>query len=156
MKKIFYMILIFTSCNTKKTDTAVSKEISGAGNENPETAAIQISSGCYRMIIDKDSAHMDLSVNGKEVSGDLNYKRFQKDSNKGSFNGTIDSNKLVAWYKFQSEGMISVRQVIFKLTDKGLAEGYGDLEVKGDTAYFKYPHTLTFEESHPFTKVDCK
>jgi len=154
MKKIVYLILIFASCNTKTKDVS---ESTGAENKSqmPEASSL-ISPGCYQMVIDKDTAMMDLSVNGKTVSGSLEYKRYEKDSNKGSFSGSIDSNKIIAWYKFQSEGMVSVRQVIFKITGNQFAEGYGDLDVKGDTAFFKYPHQLNYEENHPFIKAGCK
>lgn len=161
MKKIVvYSMLIMASCNAnKETGTSTTEEIKtdsivNAGDSAPKGEAV--SSGCYQMIIGKDSAMMNLLVNGNNVSGKLDYKRFEKDSNKGNFAGTIDNDKISAWYTFQSEGMVSVRQVVFKINGNTLSEGYGDIELKGDTAYFKFPNTLNYEANHPFTKVDCK
>ena len=113
-------------------------------------------SGCYEMIISKDSAFMNINSDQNMVSGNLEYKRFEKDSNKGNFTGTINENYIDIWYNFQSEGIISVRQIRFKIDGEKLLEGYGDVEQKGDTVYFKYPQTLKYEDDHPFTKVNCR
>jgi hypothetical protein len=154
MKTIaLYSLLFFASCNTNKE-----KEVStvNTNESNPETKSDKLSPGCYEMRIGKDSAIMNLSINGNNVSGKLDYKAFEKDGNKGKFSGMLDSNKITAWYTFESEGIVSVRQVVFKINGETLLEGYGDFEVTGDTAYFKYPHTLNFETNHPFNKVNCK
>lgn len=161
MKKIaLYSMLILASCNAnKETGTSTTEEIKTdtiVNGGNFATITETFSPGCYRMIIGKDSAMMNLSVSGSNVSGKLDYKRFEKDTNTGNFAGTIDSNKITAWYTFQSEGMVSVRQVVFKINGNTLSEGYGNIVLKGDTAYFKFPNTLNYEANHPFTKVDCK
>ena len=51
--------------------------------------------------------------------------------------------------------MVTVRQIVFKITGDKLAEAYGDVNASGDTAYFAYPHTLNYEEAHPFEKITC-
>ena len=121
----------------------------------PVYSKANLSPGCYRMIVGRDSAIMNLNLNGDSVTGTLQYNRFEKDDNAGNFAGKIDSSKVILWYKFQSEGVITVRQVIFKITGDKLAEGYGDVNAVGDTAYFTYPHTLNYEEAHPFEKITC-
>jgi len=151
-----YSVLIFTSCNTyKETSVLPANEIKTDAIENSSLYNSTITTGCYFMNIEKDSAMANFLVNNKNVSGKLEYKRFQKDSNTGHFAGTMDSSKINGWYTFQSEGMISVRQVIFKIHGNTFSEGYGDIELKGDTAYFAYPHTLNYEVNHPFQKVIC-
>ena len=122
----------------------------------PIYSKANLSFGCYRMIVDKDSAIMHLNLHeGDSVMGTLQYNRFEKDDNSGNFVGKVDSNKVVGWYKFQSEGVITVRQIVFKIVGDKLAEGYGDVGSTGDTAYFSYPHTLNYEENHPFEKINC-
>lgn len=131
-------------------------------NSTTETAKDSIYSkenlsfGCYRMIIGQDSALMKLELRGADsVVGMLQYNRFEKDDNTGLFVGKVDNNKVVGWYNFQSEGVITVRQVIFKIVGDKLAEGYGDVEASSDTAFFSYPQTLNYEEGHPFQKINC-
>lgn len=141
------IILLIASCNSetnKKAELPVGNNIS------------QINlPGCYEMSISKDTARMKINIDGNQVSGDLEYKRFEKDSNKGTFSGTFTEGIIDGWYNFQSEGLISVRQVIFKSEGEALLEGYGDVEQKGDTVYFKYPQTLKYEDDHPFKKITC-
>lgn len=145
------LTLAIGSCNTASRNEA-----------NPEQALTQpistvaaITPGCYRMIVGKDSATMNLSLQGDSVKGTLLYNRFEKDDNAGDFIAKVDSNKVIGWYKFQSEGVITVRQIIFKISGNKLAEAYGDVKATGDTAYFTYPHTLNYEEEHPFEKIAC-
>ena len=120
------------------------------------TAAPVTYAGCYEMIINKDSAYLQLTDSGYFYTGTLNYKRFEKDSNHGIVSLSKEKDHLSGWYTFQSEGMTSVRQIIFKAYDGKLAEGFGEIGVIGDSAFYKYPVTLQFEETHPFIKVNCR
>jgi len=112
--------------------------------------------GCYLMNIGKDTAKLHLEVEGIHVSGTLSYKRFEKDSNSGTIDGIIEGEKIKLWYRFASEGKISVREVYFKIVGGKLAEGYGDIGLRNDTAIFKYPSTLNYEEKHPYLKTACE
>ncbi|MEP7252717.1 MAG: hypothetical protein ABI683_10065 [Ginsengibacter sp.] len=160
----FSLALLFTACNSQpdkssaeadiqdSTSTTFDSSTSPAG----ETAMNSISSGCYLSIFKKDTAMLNLTVSGTDVSGDLNYSLYQKDKNKGSLKGTFQNELIVADYTFQAEGMTSVRQVAFKKSGDSLIEGYGDIEMKGDTARFKDVDHLKFHEDRPFAKTDCK
>lgn len=113
-------------------------------------------SGCYEMVIMGDSAFMNLVQNNDNLSGTLVYKRKEKDSNKGNVVLTKLNDRAEGYYTFQSEGRTSVRQIVFKINGDAFAEGYGNIEMKNDTAVLKYPHALNFEEKHTFNKVNCK
>ena len=47
-------------------------------------------------------------------------------------------------------------KLFIKTKANSFAEGYGDIKMNNDTAIFKYPHALNFEEKHPFNKVNCE
>lgn len=148
---IFPLALVMFGCGPNE-QTSDSSEPAKA----PIYSKANLTFGCYRMVVDKDSAIMQLNLRGADsVTGTLQYNRYEKDDNAGDFAGKLDSNKVIGWYKFQSEGIVTVRQVIFKIIGDKLAEGYGDLSTAGDTAYFAYPHTLNYEEMHPFQKISC-
>ncbi len=157
MKTSLLLLVLFISCNVNKEvkyDAAIKNPPDSVTSNSK--AIINLIPGCYQMIIDKDSALMNLSVVDKKVSGSLQYKRFEKDSNAGNFEGLIENNKISGWYRFQSEGVISVRQVVFKISGGGISEGYGDIALRNDTAYFKYPQALNFEEIHFYKNIPCK
>ncbi|MBO9570956.1 MAG: hypothetical protein J7497_01910 [Chitinophagaceae bacterium] len=110
-------------------------------------------SGCYRMIIKKDTAVMSLNSSGDSVSGSLSYHWFEKDHNDGTFKGIIKNDSLiVADYTFQSEGSTLVRQVVFKIKDSILQQGYGELIMKNDTSFLRDPVLAVFDTKNPFRK----
>ncbi len=156
MKKYFIVALVLFSCNgQQKTSSTASTgdqtKVETTGDNKP----VSISSGCYRMVIGKDTATMKLNLSGSSADGDLDYKRFEKDSNHGTFKGSIEGDKLIIWYNYSSEGMNTVRQTIFKISGESFSEGYGDVKQQHDTVLFSYPRTLSYEEKHPFTRVTC-
>jgi len=106
--------------------------------------------GCYEMTISGDTALMKIMQNNDFLTGTLMYKR------KGNVVLTKTNNRAEGYYTFQSEGKTSVRQMVFKIEKNSFAEGYGDIEMKKDTAIFKYSHALNFEEKHVFNHVICK
>jgi hypothetical protein len=109
--------------------------------------------GCYRMIIKKDTATMSLNRDGDDVTGSLNYNWFERDDNTGTFKGTIKNDSIiVANYTFQSEGVTSVRQVVFKIKDSVLLQGYGEQYMKNDTLWFRDASLAIFDTKHPFVK----
>ncbi len=158
MKKLFFVAIIgsmYISCGSATT-SETSKDTIEVKQEVPAASTtVDQLDGCYVMIIEKDSAHLKLEVNGSAVTGMLDYKRFEKDSNKGTIAGTVENDLIKIWYTFQSEGMVSVREVYLKIIGDKLAEGYGDVDMRNDSFYFKYPTTLRYEDKHPFLKVAC-
>jgi hypothetical protein len=156
--KIISLAIFFAGCNTEtktdvKKETTTGNDTSSISNKN---IADSSTSGCYQMIINKDTATLQINGRGEKYIGSLNYKRFQKDSNKGTVDLTKKDNKLRGWYSFQSEGTTSVREIEFKTMGDKVAEAYGDIGMRNDTAYYKYPAALMFEEKHPFNKVNCR
>ena len=143
---LFIVTALFSNCNSNNK----SKQI----NITADTT-LTITTGCYRTTIEKDTAELQLTINGNLVSGNLQYKRFEKDDNKGTFTGIIEHNTIKAWYSYQSEGKTSVKEVFFKIEKDKLAEGYGDVKMRNDSFVFMYPATLRYEDGHPYLKVNC-
>ena len=162
MKKILIasaFLLILNACNNTSDNTDLKKEpVAEIIQDTVVTpVATAYSAGCYMMVISKDTAFMHLDDSTGFLSGHLMYKRFEKDSNKGVVTLSPEQDgKMHGWYNFASEGTQSVREIIFKVTDSTMAEGYGDVKMKGDTIVYKYPTVIKFEEKHPFKKRDCK
>lgn len=148
---LMFFLSYFISC-TNPSDS----QSSGAVDSTANAVQFRPVDGCYRMVIERDTAEMKLAVNGVQVSGDLFYNPFEKDGSFGKFKGVFKDSIISAWFTFESEGMISHREVIFKVAGEKIIEGYGDIEVSNDSAWFKYPQSLKFEDDHPFEKIDCK
>ena len=139
---------------------ACSETVKEKKETTPDTAVTVVTpasfDGCYEMIISGDTASLNIKQNNETLSGSLIYNRKGKDRNNGNVVLTKNNDRVEGYYTFQSEGQNSVRQIILKIIGSSFAEGYGDIEMKNDTAVFKYPHALNFEEKHAFKKVNCK
>ncbi len=150
IKNLSGFLLLFTSMMYPSCVQKGSSKVSEVTKPN-----VPLQSGCYQLIIKEDTAWMKITINGEQVSGDLNYNRKEKDRNTGTFSGTVTKDTLDVLYSFMSEGIISHRQIRFLHLNDGFAEGYGELVVRGDTAFFKYPFGLQFETNHLFKKIKC-
>jgi hypothetical protein len=154
MKRLLIIsVVFFVACNSQ-TETK-SENTADTLNNSVETSAPSIN-GCYMSILKQDTATLRINENAGLISGDLTYDRFEKDSNKGTFKGEIKDSLIIGDYTFQSEGNSSVRQVVFKISGANLIEGYGDINMSGDTATFKNISQLNYQNDQPFIKTDCK
>ena len=152
---ILIIALVFSSCAQGLENSSTDKQ---SDNEKRDTSkAIQnyTLGGCYMMIIGKDTALMNITQKQDSITGSLMYKRNGKDNNIGTIHLLKINNRAEGWYIYQSKDKTFVRQIVFKITGNSLAEAYGDIKMNNDTAIFKYPHALNYEEKHPFNKVNC-
>jgi len=103
----------------------------------------------------RDIYVLQLEQSGTAVKGKLEFDNYQKDDSKGTVKGIVNGNIVKLWYDFTAEGMHSILEIYFKNQGDGLVHGIGDPEVKGDSAFYKDPAAINFEEKQLFTKVDC-
>lgn len=113
-------------------------------------------SGCYNLIVNGDTTTLKLTVAENKATGNLKYIRKEKDSNTGTISGAINDSLIVADYTFKSEGMTSVREVIFKIKGDSLVEGWGDLNTSGDTIRYKNKANMQFHNDFPLIKGACR
>jgi len=156
MKYSFALLIAFSfycsSCNNgSETTTTVENKDS---NEAVIPSNIETTQ-CYAGITGKDSVFLKLTQNNNIVLGDLEYKRFQKDQNKGTITGAMRGDTLLADYTFMSEGVPSVREVIFLKKGNRLVEGFGDVEEKNGKMGFKNTGTVKFNEGMSLKEIDC-
>lgn len=148
--------LIILSCNNenKEKHDANAAQITA---KNPGTEPKINSNDCYVHIKNRDTANLKINIEGGNLIGDLDYKLFEKDSNKGKIAGQIKGDTIIAEYTFSSEGVKSVREVAFlKKADGTLSEGFSEVIEKDGKMVFKNHSALKFDDSMVFTKTDCK
>jgi hypothetical protein len=159
MTKIFFVFIsalffLFISCNNYESDKAgiVNDTLN---NHSPGSNNASGLAGCYKMVQQKDTALLNLNVLDSNVSGKLQYRRFEKDRNDGTISGVVRGSLIIANYTFQSEGISSVRELVFSIRGDSLFEGYGEITVKNDSAKFVNTAQLKFMMAG-FVKVDCE
>lgn len=99
-----------------------------------------------------DTITLHFQTENEKVTGELIYQLKEKDRNTGKIEGTLKDNLLVAIYTFQSEGITSKKQVVFKFTDTGAIEGFGAMEEKDRAVVFKDIHALHYSDTMVMTK----
>ncbi len=155
MKKILILSLVILSLASCKEETARKSEPTTVPVEKAKENKVSPSSECYVYNANGSKIELQMNTNNSEVSGTLTYELKEKDSNQGTFIGTIKDSILTAQYTFQSEGSESVREVAFLIKNNQLIEGYGEVIVEGNTTTFKDLKTLKFTSNMPLTKTSC-
>ncbi len=137
------------SCNNDSTKTT------DAEKTNVEKIDSSNERQCYADTT-KNKVFLHLNLKDNNVTGSLDYQIAGKDQNKGSLQGEMKGDTLIADYNFMSEGIQSTRQVIFLKKDNTLVEGYGDVEEKNGKMIFKNPAKVNFGNGIVLQKVECK
>lgn len=156
MKKIFNIVAlsaIILSCNKKAEETKVIKSDSVVTNEVDIPDSLQISSFCYLAANNKDSVFVSYDDNLGTVVGKMFYKNYQKDSSFGDIIGTADGDTLKLDYTFQSEGLMSSREIWFLKKNGELHEGIGEMDKSSGSKYADYKK-LNFEGGNILKQAD--
>ena len=112
------------------------------------------STNCYQYVSNKDSVILKLKIAGEEITGDLKYNWFEKDRNTGTIAGEMKGDTLIAEYLFKSEGIPSVREIVFLKKGEQLFEGYGQSSEKGGKVTYNDRSKLKFD-AIVLSKVAC-
>ena len=102
---------------------------------------------CYSYASASDTVTLKLIHIGDSITGTLVYSLKEKDRNKGTIQGNMQGDILVATYTFMSEGIQSTRQVAFKKEGNSFIEGYGD---------FKNLDSLNFNTPMKLVEIACQ
>jgi hypothetical protein len=156
MNRLFLLTVLFISACNSQSDNSTSINATIDSTTNSKEINEPSINGCYTSILKKDTSTLKINNDNGQIFGDLIYNRFEKDNNKGTIKGKIHDSLIIADYTFQSEGMTSVREVVFKISGTNLIEGYGDINMDGDTARFKNISQLKYQDDQPFVLGECK
>ena len=104
---------------------------------------------------EKDTIFLQIFLDDSVVAGKLNYHIFEKDANSGTIKGKLFGDTLIADYDFKSEGIESVRQVVFLIKDSTAIEGFGEMKDENGRMNFKNVHDLNFQNGIILKKTDC-
>ena len=141
-------------CNPKNASSENAENNSDT-TATPENKIMVPVTTCYISTLGKDTFQLKVEVFENVVTGTLAYLFQEKDRQKGTFEGRMTGDTLIANYTFSSEGQTSVRQIAFLLSNEKATEGYGDVEEKKGAMVFKDIKSLQFGKGLNLQKVPC-
>ncbi len=153
MKRVissFVVMCFFVSCKKEiKENNLIPQKV------DPK---ISVSEECYSYVIKKDTILMHLNFKeNKLISGNLIYNLYEKDKNEGLIEGEIKGDTLFADYTFKSEGVLSVRELVFLKQGNDYVEGYGEIvDNNNGKISFKDKKEVKFDGRVLLTKIECK
>jgi hypothetical protein len=155
MKKITYIFLttlLIVSCKTKTEKENIDSQADTPTMDRVKQAP-SLEEGCYAYNANGNQIVFEITDVSVTVLGNLSYALKEKDSNKGTFAGTLNDSILLGKYTFMSEGKQSTREVAFLVENGQLIEGFGELDSTGTA--FKNINVLSFSSSMPLSKTEC-
>ena len=138
----FSVALMIISCNNSETKSSDQSAINGPGKT------------CFSKFA-KDTIELSFASTGDSISGTLAYKIFEKDKTEGVIHGHFKGDTLFAEYTFQSEGMQSLREIVFLKKGDVLVQGIGPIEEKGNRQYFTDYKQIHFDSGIELKKSNC-
>ena len=134
---------------TKSTDSIseIKNEVSKEVEEN----------FCFLQVFKQDTTRVNLTINGTDVKGTMDILPYQKDSARGTLQGTKNENgELEVLYSYMIEGNNQTETKILKVENDKLLIKKGELlDLKNDgNLTYKDVSKAKFSEEIP--KTECK
>lgn len=120
-KYLFIVLAVMASCNQDSKSKTQTKD----STVTEEVKILVPEGGCYAYMKNGDSIWLKVELFPNVATGVLTYQLSGKDKNVGTFDGRLFGDTLVADYTFRSEGRVTVRQIVFKLSATQAREAYG-------------------------------
>lgn len=149
MKQAFIIVVCFcfavmTACNSEKKP------------EQQQPEAVKPMKECYQSVANKDTVSLTLDIADQKITGLLTFNLFEKDKNQGTLVGEVKGDTLIADYTFMSEGVTSMREVVFLKRNNQLIEGFGEMTVSEGKEVFKNKSNLSFDNSLVLIAIECE
>lgn len=151
MLGLFFLV---TYCNddAKTSNAQINPDSINAGKG---ILADTVAPGCYSQVSGRDTATLQIETEGNRITGSLSYNIFEKDRNDGTIQADQAGDIIKGWYLFKSEGIISVREIAWKINGEELWPATGEMTQRNDTTLFAKPDQLKYDSNKPFKKVAC-
>ncbi|MEP6845140.1 MAG: hypothetical protein ABI861_04025 [Panacibacter sp.] len=147
------LLFISGACNNSAENNA--GHVDSAKKETPGTPNNISLPGqiCFQYVKQRDIVNMKLFIKDSIAYGNLTYNFLEKDDNKGTFKGSLHNEIIKADYTYMSEDTTSVREIVFRLHDNILTEGYGEMTEVNNKFIFKDSTKVQFTQD--YKAVEC-
>lgn len=144
------LLILTVGCRNTSSDQTDSKS---STSQPPETTTLPAADTlCFQQVMNRDTTTLQLVVNGKQATGYVDIKPFEKDRARGSFAGIVEGKHIQADWQRAGEGV--TQPYTLDLTFKGDAIIWyeGERIEKEGKWVLKQPNT---GYQYVLTKTDC-
>ncbi len=139
---VFTLLACKSNSNSKNTNS---------GNKETSGSAVMETESCYLMTMGKDTATVKLVFKADSVFGSLNQSYYEKDSRKGTLQGTKNNETIKAIWTYMQEGMEDTLATEFKIEGKKLRQKAYKIDPKSGRELLS--DTAKFDKV--YDKVNC-
>lgn len=115
-------------------------------------------SGCYVMVILKDSLMLKLKKESERYIGERTQVRNLNNGKRQVESKTVflyPDGDYLKGTALENQDSIHYSQLTYLLHGHNLIEGYGEVKRSGDSVIFKHPENLEFDIANPLVKTNC-
>jgi hypothetical protein len=155
MKKLLLIFtlataLLATACQQKPASTSIETA------SEPATTALADGSYCYEYRVGQDVTTVNLVVTGNNVTGEMNWLPYEKDSGRGTLQGTRTGNEISAIWTYVIEGSNQTEEVMFKVEGEQLLRKTGELVDANNDGNLKMKDPASAAYTETYAKVTCQ
>lgn len=160
MQKLFIVLIILSSLSfnaCQNTDKQADNRKSADSMANATASNASATKGehlCFELRFKEDISELKLTINGDDVTGELNVLPFEKDAAIGTLKAKKTGNVIRGEWNYVIEGSNQSEEVEFKIEGDKALQRLGELEDKNGKLVLK--ETAKIEYSDPMKKVECK
>ena len=144
------LLLLLVACKNKsESNNSIERTDFMETDITPKSLEV----GCYTFHDYSNSITFEISSIEHSITGKLSYHLADKNANSGTFEGFLIDDVILGDYIFQSEGITSKREVIFKIVNGQLIEGFGPMDEDG-ICFLNTDH-VTYTPIMPLSKTKC-
>jgi hypothetical protein len=160
MKRFFFLLAIGAalaagcqqpsgSGTAQTTDTAIA-------TDTVPSADVPQGPQCFIQVVGRDTALLQFEIVNDSVNGRLEYRRYEKDSNKGEIKGSFHDQLLDVQYHFMSEGVMSTNAAVFRLAGDSVFAGQpSGFDKEGQPVFARDPGYMKYD-SVAFVRRVCE
>ncbi|GAB3987548.1 hypothetical protein GCM10028807_08050 [Spirosoma daeguense] len=144
----FATLFLLYGCGQRSTQSESTTDTSASTS----TTTLQPDTLCFRQVVGRDSTTLRLFINGSNVTGELNVLPYEKDRARGTIQGKLENNQIVADWQRSGEGVTQAYEVVFALKGDAITWREGERIEKQGKWVLKNP-----EQSYEYVlmKTDC-
>ena len=140
-----FLLAAISACNKRRSEAG-----------DAEKSSTLPDSTCYLFAQNRDTIALSLVSREGIVRGNLAFLFYEKDKSRGTIEGEMKGDTLIAGYEFTSEGTLSFRQVAFLRRDSSLLMGSGEILNTGNREVFKDPKQIDFTGGVVLGETPCR